>query len=66
LGAPSRLNSSALQTGFSKVARIGNGSGRINGEATGWVKAMDFHRRTQQLCNLSPVISRGALGLAFR
>ena len=45
---------SALQTGFNKVAQIGNGSGDTNGEATGWVKAMDFGRQTQQLGNLGP------------
>ena len=45
---------SALQTGFNKVAQIGNGSGGTNGEATGWVKAMDFGRQTQQLSNLGP------------
>jgi hypothetical protein len=44
---------SALQTGFNKVARIGNGSRDPIGEATGWVKAMDFGRQTQQLSNLS-------------
>jgi len=43
---------SALQTEFNKVAQIGNGSGDTNGEATGWVKAMDFGRQTQQLGNL--------------
>ena len=46
---------SALQTGFNKVAQIGNGSGDGNsGEPTGWVKAMDFGRQTQQLGNLGP------------
>jgi type IV secretion system protein TrbL len=45
---------SALQTGFNKVAQIGNGSGGTNGGATGWVKAMDFGRQTQQLGNLGP------------
>ncbi|MGH7842809.1 MAG: P-type conjugative transfer protein TrbL [Candidatus Binataceae bacterium] len=45
---------SALQTGFNKVAQIGNGSAGNNGEATGWVKAMDFGRQTQQLSNLGP------------
>ena len=43
---------SALQTGFNKVAQIGNGD--ANGEATGWVRAMDFGRQTQQLSNLGP------------
>jgi hypothetical protein len=43
---------SALQTGFNKVAQIGNGSGDTNGEATGWVRAIDFGRQTQQLSNL--------------
>ena len=45
---------SALQTGFNKVAQIGNGSAGNNSEATGWVKAMDFGRQTQQLSNLGP------------
>ena len=43
---------SALQTGFNKVAQIGNGSGDTNGAATGWVKSTDFGRQTQQLSNL--------------
>jgi hypothetical protein len=43
---------SALQTGFNKVAQIGNGNGSTNGEAAGWVKAMDFGRQTQQLGNV--------------
>src|SRR5713101_3500354 len=33
---------SALQTGFNKVAQIGNGNGDTNREATGWVKTMDL------------------------
>jgi hypothetical protein len=45
---------SALQTGFNKVAQIGNSSAGNNSEATGWVKAMDFGRQTQQLGNLGP------------
>jgi hypothetical protein len=45
---------SALQTGFNKVAQVGNGSADNNGETTGWVKAMDFGRQTQQLSNLGP------------
>ena len=45
---------SALQTGFNKVAQIGNGSGDTNGAATGWVKSTDFGRQTQQLGNLGP------------
>lgn len=45
---------SALQTGFSKVAQLGNASADNSGEATGWVKAMDFGRQTQQLSNLGP------------
>ncbi len=45
---------SALQTGFNKVAQFGNGSGGNNSEATGWAKAMDFGRQTQQLSNLGP------------
>jgi len=43
---------SALQTGFNKVAQIGNGSGDTNGAATGWVKSIDFGRQTQRLANL--------------
>jgi P-type conjugative transfer protein TrbL len=45
---------SALQTGFNKVAQIGNGTADNKGEATGWVKTMDFGRQTQQLGNLGP------------
>ena len=45
---------SALQTGFSKVAQLGNASADNSGEATGWVKAMDFGRQTEQLSNLGP------------
>ncbi len=45
---------SALQTGFNKVAQIGNPSTGNGSEATGWVKAMDFGRQTQQLSNLGP------------
>jgi hypothetical protein len=37
---------SALQTGFNRVAQIGNGSTANGSEATGWVKAMDFGRQT--------------------
>jgi type IV secretion system protein TrbL len=43
---------SALQTGFNKVAQIGNGTAGTGGEPAGWVKAMDFGRQTQQLANL--------------
>jgi len=43
---------SALQTGFNKVAQIGSGSAGNSGEPAGWVKAMDFGRQTQQLGNL--------------
>jgi type IV secretion system protein TrbL len=45
---------SALQTGFNKVAQIGNSSAGNSGEATGWVRAVDFGRQTQQLSNLGP------------
>ena len=45
---------SALQTGFNKVAQLGNGSAGNNSEAAGWVKAMDSGRQTQQLSNLGP------------
>ncbi len=44
----------ALQTGFNKVAQIGNGSAGNSGEPAGWVRAMDFGRQTQQLGNLGP------------
>jgi hypothetical protein len=43
---------SALQTGFNKVAQIGNGNAGSSGDPTGWVRAMDFGRQTQQLGNL--------------
>ena len=44
---------SALQTGFNKVAQLGNaGAGSSSSEATGWVNAMDFGRQTQRLGNL--------------
>ena len=43
---------SALQTGFNKVAQIGNGTAGTGGEPAGWVKAMDFGRQTQQLGKL--------------
>ena len=45
---------SALQTGFSKVAQLGSGSAGNSSEGAGWVKAMDFGRQTQQLSNLGP------------
>ena len=38
---------SALQTGFGKVAQLGNGSAGNNSEGAGWVNAMDFGRQTQ-------------------
>jgi hypothetical protein len=49
---PARCRQEAGLAGFNKVAQIGNGSGNTGGEATGWVKAMDFGRQTQQLGNL--------------
>ena len=45
---------SALQTGFNKVAQLGNGGAGNSSEAAGWVNAMDFGRQTQQLGNLGP------------
>jgi type IV secretion system protein TrbL len=45
---------SALQTGFSKAAQLGNGSAGNSSEGAGWVNAMDFGRQTQQLSNLGP------------
>jgi type IV secretion system protein TrbL len=44
----------ALQTGLSKVAQLGSGGAESNNDATGWVRAMDFGRQTQQLSNLGP------------
>lgn len=43
---------SALQTGFSKVAQLGKIGADGQNEPAGWVNAMDFGRRTQQLGNL--------------
>jgi type IV secretion system protein TrbL len=43
---------SALQTGFNKVAQLGNAGAGGSSEATGWVNAMDFGRQTQRLGNL--------------
>src|ERR1700687_3827498 len=43
---------SALQTGFNKVAQLGNTGAGTSSEATGWVNAMDFGRQTQRLGNL--------------
>jgi type IV secretion system protein TrbL len=43
---------SALQTGFNKVAQIGSGSGDKATDGAGWVSAMSFGRQTQQLNNL--------------
>ena len=45
---------SALQTGFSKAAQLGNSSAGNSSEGAGWVNAMDFGRQTQQLSNLGP------------
>ena len=45
---------SALQTGFSKVAQLGNAGAGNSSEGAGWVNAMDFGRQTQQLSNLGP------------
>jgi type IV secretion system protein TrbL len=42
---------SALQTGFSRIAQAGSATVG-NGEAAGWANAMDFGRQTQQLSNL--------------
>ena len=46
--------SSALQTGFNKVAQLGKGGADTRNELAGWVNAMDFGRQTQQLANLGP------------
>ena len=45
---------SALQTGFNKLAHTGNSDSGKSGEAAGWVQAMDFGRQTQQLGQLGP------------
>ncbi|HVB81352.1 MAG TPA: P-type conjugative transfer protein TrbL [Candidatus Binataceae bacterium] len=45
---------SALQTGFNKVAQIGSSSGDKSAEGTGWVSAMTFGRETQKLGNPGP------------
>src|SRR6266849_8554253 len=45
---------SALQTGFNEVAQIGKGGADDKNEPAGWINAMDFGRRTQQLGNLGP------------
>ena len=45
---------SALQTGFNKVAQLGNAGAGNSSEGAGWVNAMDFGRQTQQLSNLGP------------
>jgi hypothetical protein len=44
---------SALQTGFNKVAQLGNaGAGSTSNEGSSWVNAMEFGRETQRLGNL--------------
>lgn len=45
---------SAMQTGFSKVAQLSNAKSENAGEGAGWAMAMDFGRQTQQLGNLGP------------
>jgi type IV secretion system protein TrbL len=45
---------SAIQTGFNKVAQIGNSGGDKVTAGAGWVSAMDFGRQTQQLSKLEP------------
>jgi len=45
---------SALQTGFNKVAQIGSSGGNKSAEGAGWVSAMTFGRETQKLGNLGP------------
>ena len=45
---------SAFQTGSGKDNRIGNGSTGDSGEASGWIKTMNFGRQTQQLSNSDP------------
>jgi hypothetical protein len=39
-----------LQSGFNKVSQMGSG----RAEASGWVNAMDFGHRTEQISNLGP------------
>ena len=51
---------SALQTGFNKVAQIGNGGRDTNGDATGWMRAMDFGRQTQSQATSVPQRATGA------
>jgi hypothetical protein len=44
---------SALQTGFNRIAQLGKtGAGSSSNEGAGWVNAMDFGRQTQRLGNL--------------
>jgi hypothetical protein len=45
---------SALQTGFNTVSQIGSTKSESKSEASNWVDAMDFSRRTQQISNLGP------------
>jgi type IV secretion system protein TrbL len=44
---------SALETGFNKVAQIGS-TGDAKSEGAGWASAMTFGRETQKLGNLGP------------
>jgi type IV secretion system protein TrbL len=66
---------SALHTGFNKVAQLGNAGAGTSSEATGWVNAMDFGRQTQRLGNLgtdggqrvpAPKDVRGTSGMPSR
>ncbi|MGH7813776.1 MAG: P-type conjugative transfer protein TrbL [Candidatus Binataceae bacterium] len=43
---------SALQTGFNKIAQIGKTDS--NADGSGWARTMDFGRQSQQLGNLGP------------
>jgi type IV secretion system protein TrbL len=43
---------SALQSGFNRVAQLGNAGAGGSSEAIRWVSAMDFGRQTQRLGNL--------------
>jgi type IV secretion system protein TrbL len=45
---------SALQTGFNRLSHTGNADSGKSAEAAGWVQAMDFGHRTQQLSQLAP------------
>jgi len=45
---------SALQTGFNKLAHLGNTKVDNKSDASAWVRTMNFGRQTQQLNNIGP------------